>query len=269
MRGAQLPTGTMVEWLNAQPFLARLREDLQPGQLVHGESFNLFDAMCALGMVPAGLPVVSCHGSAATHLLLCSACVWWAPCSSRMQASHMPSDLARRCALEIGNPKTDAAAAVKERAGPSGAQTGPTLADLAPANLTYPQVLEVVDHLMAQASPAQAANLHIPAPALMTRALAWQHADELKPSIARAQPRAGPLSSTLAAAWPALGTALVPAARLLCSAFESSGFSTLAQKQGTATAGWQGRSQVAQHVGGWSWPHLHSGSKAGDAPPQA
>ena len=88
----------MVEWLDLQPFLARLRADLQPGQLVHGEHFNLFDAMCA---------------------------------------------------LEIGNPKTDAAAAVRSQQHVP-AEPAEEQAAAGPASLTYEQVLRVVDHMMAQ-----------------------------------------------------------------------------------------------------------------------
>ena len=53
------------------------------------------------------------------------------------------------CALEIGNPKTDAASAVKDqRLSDQGSL--PSLADLAPTALTYPDMLRVVDHLLAQ-----------------------------------------------------------------------------------------------------------------------
>ena len=86
----------MVEWLNIQPFLHKVQRDLQPGQLVHGEHFSLFEAMCA---------------------------------------------------LEIGNPKTDAAAIVKAHDLPEDRSVA--TAKLAPLDVSLEQVLIISDRLMA------------------------------------------------------------------------------------------------------------------------
>ena len=40
------PSGPV--WLDIEPFLCRLSPKLQPGELVHGEHFSLFDAMSAI-----------------------------------------------------------------------------------------------------------------------------------------------------------------------------------------------------------------------------
>ena len=86
----------MVGWLNIQPFLHKVQRDLQPGQLVHGEHFSLFEAMCA---------------------------------------------------LEIGNPKTDAAATVKAHDLPEDRSVA--TAKLAPLDVSLEQVLIISDRLMA------------------------------------------------------------------------------------------------------------------------
>ena len=89
----------MVEWLDLQPFLQRVQRDLRPGQLIHGEHFSLFEAMCA---------------------------------------------------LEVGNPKTDAAARTANPHMPEQPRDrAASLAQLAPMEVTAAQVLDVHDRLMA------------------------------------------------------------------------------------------------------------------------
>lgn len=41
-------SGSQVQWLDAQPFLARVCDGMALGELLHGENFSLFDSMTAI-----------------------------------------------------------------------------------------------------------------------------------------------------------------------------------------------------------------------------
>ena len=95
---AYLKSHLMVEWLDVQPFLQKVQHDLRPGQLIHGEHFSLFEAMCA---------------------------------------------------LEVGNPKTDAAATVKPHMPGQLDDRAAAVAQLAPLDIDHEQVISIHDRLMA------------------------------------------------------------------------------------------------------------------------